>query len=503
MSQPEISIVMPTYNQSKYLEDSINSIITQTFTDFELIIVDDGSTDDTMKILNKINDEKIKVCRISNSGTGAALNVGFSLCKGKYETWWASDNILYPSALKDMHDKLIESEADLVYTNFEIGIMSEDGKKEIKRKNIKEEVGPQEFDPHRLYERFYVGVVWLWKKELRIKAGEKFITDPCEDYVMILRMLETGGKFQFLDKNLAWVRRHSENLSHKLRNDGNKYVENLVKKEIAHRDRLIKDNKFNFKKSPIITENVKSEPIQIVKNPSTIPTPITTPRIVAEQPAADVLKEIFTAVYNKNTWGSEESKSGKGSDITQTSTIIKKLPIFLNKLNIRNIIDCACGDLNWMKEVLTGYNYLSYIGIDIVEDLIKSNKEKFKNENRMQFFNLNFANDPIPYKNYDMIFCRDALVHLSFATIKKSIRNFINSGAKYLMTTTFIREDRINYDMIEQIRGWRLLNFRKSPFNFPEPAYMLIENCTQRVREHTFEDKVLAVWVLKDLERCI
>ncbi|WP_299454314.1 glycosyltransferase family A protein [uncultured Microscilla sp.] len=83
--QPLVSVVMPVYNASPYLTQSMQSILNQTYANFEFIIIDDGSTDDSLKVIEKYTDRRIQVYQHSqNQGVIAALNQGFGMAKGKY-----------------------------------------------------------------------------------------------------------------------------------------------------------------------------------------------------------------------------------------------------------------------------------------------------------------------------------------------------------------------------------------------------------------------------------
>lgn len=216
---PKISIVMPTYNQYRYIHDSIKSILNQTFDDFELIIINDGSTDKTLDRISTYTDKRIKIFSKKNGGTGSALNCGFKLATGVYETWFASDNFLQPTALEEMNNILDNNkEYDFVYTNIEIRTMNQKGT-EIKKVNNLKEYLSQEWDFNTLINKHYnLGIVWLWRRWLREAAGE-YQLEPCEDYDMALRMAQAGGKFYFLDKNLGWFRKHIASVSYKVKQD--------------------------------------------------------------------------------------------------------------------------------------------------------------------------------------------------------------------------------------------------------------------------------------------
>lgn len=227
---PAISIVMPTFNQAQFIQDAINSILNQTFMDFELIVVNDGSTDDTEKVVLSFLDPRIKYFKKENGGTGSALNEGFRQATGKYETWLSSDNMLYRTAFQEMFDCLeARPDIDYVYGNCEIGVMDSTGLVEDFRKNLKDEIS-QEWDPNALFQHYFLGIVWLWRRGLREQAGE-FQLEPCEDYDMVLRMVEAGGRFYFLDRCLGWFRRHSGNISAKIaRGDRHFYPSMVIQK---------------------------------------------------------------------------------------------------------------------------------------------------------------------------------------------------------------------------------------------------------------------------------
>ena len=95
---PKVSIILPTYNGQAYIEEAIISILNQTFRDFELIVVDDCSTDHTPKVLDffKLQDSRIKIItNKKNLKLPASLNVGHRIAQGDYLTWTSDDNILH------------------------------------------------------------------------------------------------------------------------------------------------------------------------------------------------------------------------------------------------------------------------------------------------------------------------------------------------------------------------------------------------------------------------
>ncbi len=118
---PLVSIVLPTLNGSRFLAASLQSIVRQTYPHWELIIVDGGSTDGTLAIVDGFNDPRIKVVRQSDNThrLPGALNAGFAQAAGEYYTWTQDDDYFQPEALAVMVTALAASPAvAMVYTGF-------------------------------------------------------------------------------------------------------------------------------------------------------------------------------------------------------------------------------------------------------------------------------------------------------------------------------------------------------------------------------------------------
>lgn len=105
---PEISIVLPTYNGAAYIRKSLDSCLNQSFRDVELIVVDDGSTDETEAILSTYADPRLRTFRQNNQGLPAALNAGFDQARGRFLSWTSDDNIYLPEAMAVMWKHLQE-----------------------------------------------------------------------------------------------------------------------------------------------------------------------------------------------------------------------------------------------------------------------------------------------------------------------------------------------------------------------------------------------------------
>lgn len=115
MNDRLISVVMPTYNREQMLEDSINSVLNQTYRDFELIIVDDGSIDNTDKLVKNIKDKRIKYIKNStNVGAAEARNIGVKSAKGDYIAFHDSDDLWKMNHLEVETEYLEKNDVDMV-----------------------------------------------------------------------------------------------------------------------------------------------------------------------------------------------------------------------------------------------------------------------------------------------------------------------------------------------------------------------------------------------------
>ena len=105
MRVPAISVIMPVYNAQRYLGETIASLQAQTFADFEVICVDDGSTDDSMAILDQViaQDPRFRVVNQENAGAGAARNKGFTHARGEYAIFLDSDDLFSPKLLEKLY----------------------------------------------------------------------------------------------------------------------------------------------------------------------------------------------------------------------------------------------------------------------------------------------------------------------------------------------------------------------------------------------------------------
>ena len=114
---PDISVVLPTYNRERYLRESVQSILDQSFSDFELIIINDGSTDNSEKIIKEFHDPRIKYYfSKKNRGPAGAFNHGIQMSQGAIIAFQSSDDISLPERLQKQFKALQDSDAHIAWS---------------------------------------------------------------------------------------------------------------------------------------------------------------------------------------------------------------------------------------------------------------------------------------------------------------------------------------------------------------------------------------------------
>lgn len=115
MDSPKVTIITPIYNGEKYLEECIDSVLNQTFADFELICVDDGSTDRTNEILDRYRaaDSRVQVYHQKNQYAGVARNTGMDHANGKYVLFLDGDDFFEPDMVQKLYTQIEQDEADI------------------------------------------------------------------------------------------------------------------------------------------------------------------------------------------------------------------------------------------------------------------------------------------------------------------------------------------------------------------------------------------------------
>ena len=202
--RPKISVVMPVYNGDRYLKKSINSILGQTFDDFELIIINDGSTDLSFDIIKSYQDKRIKIINNSkNIGIARSLNKGINIAIGDYIARQDQDDISLPERFMCQVNFLKKNDVDLVDANFTF--IDEDD-------NYIHDYEERNFSPHEtlshlfFYELIHESI--MCKRSLFKINNIKYKKRPTEDYDLFIRLAKAGMTAARIPQHHLKVRKH-------------------------------------------------------------------------------------------------------------------------------------------------------------------------------------------------------------------------------------------------------------------------------------------------------
>ncbi len=224
---PKIAIIIPVFNRAELIFFTLNSIINQSFSDWECIIVDDRSTDNTFQIIQKyvVNDDRFKVYLRPISlkkGANSCRNFGFSKSSSAVIKWFDSDDIMLPFHLEKAYNVLIACDLDFVITdcvNFDHDTNLISGKPyDFDRNNIT--LTPDNFAKHQLG---WITDDFLTKRDFVANATfNENITDG-DEYNFFVRLLHKSFKYQFINEILTHRRIHNNSISLSNKKNPNEY----------------------------------------------------------------------------------------------------------------------------------------------------------------------------------------------------------------------------------------------------------------------------------------
>ncbi|TRX15850.1 glycosyltransferase family 2 protein [Flavobacterium franklandianum] len=233
-----ITIVTPSYNQGQFIEETILSVLNQTYKNIQYIIIDGGSTDQTMNVVNKYKDQIDIIIHEKDKGQTDAINKGFKLAKGELVGWINSDDILYADCVEKVVKKYIEEPDGAIYYNrFNTMI---DAKGEV-IKNYEKNIPNRKYLLSINYDVIQQGS--FYKKELVKKVG--YLNDKnhyCMDLDLWLRLLNYGSIYNVSKCSSAGFRMWEEtktntgkekflkNIREVLISNGAKYYSKSVRK---------------------------------------------------------------------------------------------------------------------------------------------------------------------------------------------------------------------------------------------------------------------------------
>ncbi len=205
---PLVSIITPCFNASKYIDDFINSILNQTYLNWELLITDDCSTDDTVSKLNDYiaKDNRIKVFKLnSNQGAGVARNKSISVANGRFIAFCDSDDQWKPNKLKNQINFMITQNLSFTYSNYDL--ISESGK------FIKTIKSPPILSYNKMLNNNYIGCLTaIYDTNF---LGKMFMPTirKRQDWVLWLKIFEKLNITKGVDESLAIYRIRNNSIS--------------------------------------------------------------------------------------------------------------------------------------------------------------------------------------------------------------------------------------------------------------------------------------------------
>jgi teichuronic acid biosynthesis glycosyltransferase TuaG len=219
INEIKIDIILPNYNSSNFLTETIDSIIIQTFENWRLIIVDDNSNQETLEILKKYeNHPKIKIIWLKkNKGAGFCRNIAMRYSKSDYIAFIDSDDIWYNNKLLTQLDFMIKNNLEFTYTNY---LPFKEKNLLIKKRNYMKKVEPQKkISFNQFVKNTSIGTSTMMIKSSLIKYTKFTNTKICEDYYFKCKILKKVENAQCYPETLTKYRIRSDSLqSNKFKN---------------------------------------------------------------------------------------------------------------------------------------------------------------------------------------------------------------------------------------------------------------------------------------------
>lgn len=249
MMAPKITVFMPVYNAEKYLKESVESVLEQTFTDFELLIIDDGSSDNSVNIIESFNDKRIRLIHNGeNKGLPYTRNRGLELARGKYLAIMDSDDVADTERLAIQY-RIMENNQKLVVLASGNEVLSSD---KTSQYGWKEKLYSYIF--YRKSSQIKIDLIFHnvlvnsttmirldFLKDKNICYNEKCFV--MQDYEIWTQICAKGGNIQILRLPLVKYREHGENISNRTRKNSNElrkdmqfYIQKKYLKELGWTD---------------------------------------------------------------------------------------------------------------------------------------------------------------------------------------------------------------------------------------------------------------------------
>ncbi|MDX1411266.1 MAG: glycosyltransferase, partial [Nitrospirales bacterium] len=212
---PKVTVIIPVFNGQRYIREALNSVFTQTYRNYEIVIVDDGSKDGSLVILDGFGD-RIQLIQQANHGQAEARNAGIKRATGKYVAFLDQDDVWYPSKL-ERQVALLEADSEAVMVHCDMDSIDENGNVIQQSVTSSTRMSPQKgLTMTRLFgwdPCIYPSTMLIRRTAIdRIGGFDPEIPWYGEDIDLMLRLREIGH-FLFLEEAGTQYRKHSNNFS--------------------------------------------------------------------------------------------------------------------------------------------------------------------------------------------------------------------------------------------------------------------------------------------------
>ncbi len=245
--QPAITVGVACYNAAPYLEQCIGSLLKQTFGDFEIVAVDDGSTDDTAAILDEFarTSDRLRVFHQGNEGPGPARNLILEAARGEYITFVDADDWLAPHCLEAVHDRAVRDDLDILC--FGWVLVDHDGGGKIARRSDYKKLRfdrPDEMRRHAFAGRIKaIGCASLVRAALFHDHGLRYPACWHEDMSVTPFLYFYAQRHGYLDDELYFWRKRPESITH--RAVGKDHIDGMIGAFHEWKTRLLSEGRFD------------------------------------------------------------------------------------------------------------------------------------------------------------------------------------------------------------------------------------------------------------------
>nr|WP_294895784.1 glycosyltransferase [uncultured Pedobacter sp.] len=242
-----ISVIIPCYNAQSWIRDCLLSVLNQTYIDFEILVIDDGSTDNSAEIIKSIADQRIHYYYKTNGGLSSARNYGLKIAKGKWIAFLDADDLWIPNKLQKK--MTISENADIIYSDYHI---IDKNAQLIKTFN---KIHPQRYK-YNFKKQILLGNIIsggsaiILRKEVIEEIGEfNTALKVGEDWDYWARAIWANYRIIYIDEKLTYVRQHEESMQKITgKNIWNNSVEIILKSFLLYNGISNKEKSYVYKK---------------------------------------------------------------------------------------------------------------------------------------------------------------------------------------------------------------------------------------------------------------